>query len=199
MKKKKIITLVVSAVLLIVIALPPVTLLYWLPAKEEPLPDAEQSEETAGDLSNRVLPEDNSETSAETEHTENIKYTESTDQTLSGYIDTQENIIDPEKLYGDWIPRKAVEIETNEEVRLENIFGSSYSSYGGKLVLNSDGTFAFWMGAGINNAGTYVLNNGMIEVSYTERNGKFSYGMYDGDIVTIIVPWDNYNIFFEKE
>lgn len=66
---------------------------------------------------------------------------------------------------------KAIESETGREVPLTTVFGSSFSTYGGKLVLNGDSTFALTLGANVEDSyGTYVEQDDKLLINYS--NGK---------------------------
>ena len=67
---------------------------------------------------------------------------------------------------------KAVESETNREVPLSTVFGTSYTKYGCELVLNPDSTFTLTLGATNNedSYGTYTQQEDKLLINYA--NGK---------------------------
>ncbi len=79
--------------------------------------------------------------------------------------------VTPESLAGTWKPLVATSVADGTEVPFGMIFGSSYSQYGGSLVIAEDGSFTISMGAAIIEAkskGTFTMSQNNMLVTYSD-------------------------------
>lgn len=100
---------------------------------------------------------------------------------------------------GVYTPYKAIESETEKDTPLAAVFGSSYSQYGGELILFEDGTFTLYIGVSNNedSTGTYNEENGVISAVYESgKTAEFQVSADENGKKIIIVPMGLYNIYF---
>ena len=74
-------------------------------------------------------------------------------------------------LAGTWMPLMAVSVADSQEVPFQDIYGSSYTQYGGSLVIAEDSSFKISMGASIlegQSSGTFTTSQNNLLVTYAD-------------------------------
>ncbi len=96
-------------------------------------------------------------------------------------------------------PYKAVESEVNKEVPLTAVFGSGFSSFGGELVLNPDGTFNLSLGVQNGDTyGTYTKGDGKLLVKYSDgETDEFIFTEDETGNAEIQIQMGLYTIYFK--
>lgn len=185
---------IVVSVLVIVIA---VLLIYFSERNSKNNTVPTTTEVTTVDTTNKVT-EENTETKEPT-----LQPTTEAPVTTEQNENTTNNNAFFNKVLGQWKPVKAINKNTNEEEKLDVVYGTSYSQYGGSLKFNNDSTFSIWIGAGRDDGshnGTYTVSEYGIDVKYANNTSdKYKYEIKDGEISQIIAPQGDYDIYFIKD
>lgn len=122
------------------------------------------------------------------------------DENTPATIDVEVNA---ETLAGTWKPLMAVSVADNQEVPFTQIYGSSYSQYGGSLVISEDSSFTLGMGAAITQAkgtGTFTVSQNNILVTYADESvDTFLYIPNYQNQQVIKTQLNDYYVYFYKE
>lgn len=106
-------------------------------------------------------------------------------------------------LAGTWKPLMAVSVADNQEVPFTQIYGSSYSQYGGALVIAEDSSFTISMGAAITQAkgtGTFTISQNNLLVTYADGSvDTYLYIPQYQNQEVIKTQLNDYYIYFYKE
>lgn len=106
-------------------------------------------------------------------------------------------------LTGTWKPLMAVTVADNQEVPFQQIYGSSYSQYGGSLVIADDSSFTLSMGAAITQAkgtGTFTTSQNNLLVTYTDGSvDTFLYIPNYQNHQVIKTQLNDHYVYFYKE
>ncbi len=138
----------------------------------------------------------------ETEQPQSLPEAQSTQ---SGYDESSaaQSIVVPTKGTGEigyfnatYIPYKAVDKDTNSEVSLREVFGTSYSQ--GVLTFNSDGSFTDSMYASEAESGAYVVEGEDISATYSnDKNMQITVNEWEnGSPKDFVVNYGGYDVYF---
>ncbi len=103
----------------------------------------------------------------------------------------------------DWVSVEARDA-SNDEVNIAEVYNVTYSTYNGKLGLNGDGTFTFWMKPGDESDGThtgtytYDRDKEILKMTFDsgdKKDFKIIRGE-NGTIERIEAPYEEYTIYF---
>lgn len=100
-----------------------------------------------------------------------------------------------------WTPISARNA-SDDEVEIEQIYNTEYSSYKGSLEYHEDNTFSFWMSPGSPDDGTHsgkyeVADNSTVNMYFDDgTNTKFGIEYADGKVLFVEANYDNYKIKF---
>ena len=86
---------------------------------------------------------------------------------------------------------------------MKQIFGSAYTQYGSGMTINADGTFSYYIGAGIGGEGTWNMNNGQLTydiLTYEENINETRDILIveNGDSIMLQTEVYEYTIFWKK-
>ncbi len=91
---------------------------------------------------------------------------------------------------------------SGDEVEMDEIYKSYYSSYNGSITFSENGTFNFWLGPGNpddgTHTGTYTVKDSST-LSAVFDNGKqteFKINRTDGEITSITADYNGYTVSF---
>lgn len=144
-----------------------------------------------------------SQSSVTAEQSQQSSESSSNAQTSSN-SETSQAIIVPTKNGADvqqgfsasFTPYKAYDEETNSQVELNEVFGSSYR--GGSINFSENSTFNETFSAGGTSSGAYVVEGNTITATYTnDKNISISIISKDGNTPTeIMMNYGGYNVYF---
>ncbi len=107
------------------------------------------------------------------------------------------------ELAGTWKPLIAVSVADGKEAEFGQIYGSSYSQYGGSLVISENADFTISMGAAITkdkSFGTFTMSQYNMLVTYSDGSADtFLYIPQYQNHEVIKTQLGNYYIYFYKE
>lgn len=116
--------------------------------------------------------------------------------TASGEVNSAE-------LAGTWKPLMAVSVADGQEAEFGQIYGSSFSQYGGSLVISENADFTISMGAAITkdkSIGTFTMSQYNMLVTYSDGSADtFLYIPQYQNHEVIKTQLGNYYIYFYKE
>jgi hypothetical protein len=103
----------------------------------------------------------------------------------------------------DWVSVEAFD-KNNKKVDIFEVYNVDYFNYNGRLGLNGDGTFNFWMSPGDEDDGTHTGNYSYDREKQTlsmnfDSGDKATYKIIrkkDGTIERIEVPYNGYKVYF---
>ncbi len=97
-----------------------------------------------------------------------------------------------------FVPYKAVDSTSGDNVALREFFGSSYTE--GVLTFNNDGTFIDTLVATDNNSGAYVVEDSTITATYTnDKNLSITVNSWNGDTPSeLIVHYNGCDVYFNS-
>lgn len=105
----------------------------------------------------------------------------------------------------NWVSVSAKDA-SSDEVDLQDIYDTNYSSYQGSLNFKSDGTFSLWLSPGAADDGTHsgkyrIESDSKISASFDDGETKetFSVNRSDGKIKSIFVPYGDYEVQFSNK
>lgn len=106
-------------------------------------------------------------------------------------------------LAGTWKPLIAVSVSDGKEAAFEDIYGSSFTQYGGYLVITDDAGFTISMGASIadnKSKGTFTMSQYNMLVTYADGSvDTYLYIPKYQNHQVIKIQVENYYIYFYKE
>ena len=107
------------------------------------------------------------------------------------------------ELAGTWKPLMAVSVADGKEAAFGQIYGSSYSQYGGSLVISENADFTISMGAAITkdkSFGTFTMSQYNMLVTYSDGStDTYLYIPQYQNHEVIKAQLGNYYIYFYKE
>lgn len=107
------------------------------------------------------------------------------------------------ELAGTWKPLMAVSVADGKEAAFGQIYGSSYSQYGGSLVISENADFTISMGAAITkdkSSGTFTMSQYNMLVTYSDGSADtYLYIPQYQNHEVIKTQLGNYYIYFYKE
>lgn len=121
-----------------------------------------------------------------------------------GESSATQNIVVPTKGTGEasffnatYIPYKAIDADSGEEVTLREVFGSSYAQ--GVLTFNSDGSFTDSMYVSEPARGAYVVEGEDISATYSDdKNMQISVNEWEnGAPKDFVVNYGGYDVYFQ--
>lgn len=106
-------------------------------------------------------------------------------------------------LAGTWKPLMAVSVADGKEANFQDIYGSSFTQYGGSLIIADDASFTISMGASITDdksSGTFTMSQYNMLVTYADGSADtYLYIPTYQNRQVIKTQVDDYYIYFYKE
>lgn len=103
-----------------------------------------------------------------------------------------------------WIPVTAKNA-SGDEVEMIEVYQTNYTSYQGSLTFSDDDTFSLWLSPGTPDDGTHsgkykLSDEDTIDVTFDEGTStSFYIKQNDNEIESIVVYYDEYEVYFNKQ
>lgn len=127
----------------------------------------------------------------------------SSDETLPPETEESVNIVVPTKggekkdgFNATYIPYKAVDPDSGDDVPLRDFFGTSYAD--GVMTFNSDGTFRDGLISSSANSGAYIVEDNTITATYTnDKNVTITINSWEDDAPSdLTVHYNGCDVYF---